>query len=146
MVDVGGVVDVTDVTELDDDEGKRVTVVVRYEGGETTLHVPRGQTLRDALLGASAEATSDGTDRSSSFRDGDLSPYTRLTERANCGGRGLCATCGVRLRTGPDPEHWHDRLAARFGYPRLSCQVEVEEGMVVELDEEKLVWGRRESE
>jgi ferredoxin len=113
----------------EDDEGDaRVLVVVRHADGETTLRVRRGLILRDVL------------------REHGLSPYTRLTERANCGGRGLCATCGVRLRAGPDPDHWHDRLAARFGYPRLSCQVRVEDGMVVELDEEKRVWGRRESE
>lgn len=105
-----------------------VSLVVRHTDGETTLTVRRGRVLRDVL------------------REHDLSPYTRVTERANCGGRGICATCGVRLRVGPEPTHWHDRLADRFGYPRLSCQVSVEEGMVVELDEEKLVWGRRESE
>jgi ferredoxin len=103
----------------------RVTV---HDGEETTvLTAPAGTTLRDLLL------------------DAGLSPYTRLTGRANCGGRGLCATCGVRIRSdGPAPDHWHDRLAARFDYPRLSCQVTVEEDMTVELPE-KLVWGGRES-
>jgi ferredoxin len=106
--------------------GDRVSITVRHADGETTLGARRGSTLRDVLV------------------EHGFSPYTRLTERVNCGGRGLCATCGVRLREGPTPDHWHDRLADRFGYPRLSCQVTVEEGMVVELDEEKLVWGRRE--
>jgi ferredoxin len=105
---------------------EQVSFVVRDADGETTLHARAGRILRDVLL------------------EYDRSPYTRLTERANCGGRGLCATCGVRLRTGPAPDHWHDRLAERFGYPRLSCQVRVEDGMVVELDEEKVVWGARE--
>jgi ferredoxin len=117
------------VTDTDgDDEEARVTLVVRHGTGETTLGVRQGRVLRDVLL------------------EHGFSPYSRATERLNCGGRGLCATCGVRLRAGPAPDHWHDRLADRFGYPRLSCQVEVEEGMVVELDEEKLVWGRREPE
>jgi ferredoxin len=107
---------------------ERVSVLVRHGDGETALDVRRGRTLRDVLL------------------EHDLSPYTRLTRRANCGGRGVCATCGVRLREGPDPDHWHDRIAARFGYPRLSCQVTVEEAMVVELDEEKLIWGGRASD
>jgi len=111
----------------EDDDPEQVRVVVRHAAGETTLYARRGRVLRDVL------------------REHDRSPYTRLTERANCGGRGLCATCGVRLRVGPEPSHWHDRLAERFGYPRLSCQVRVEEGMVVELDEEKVVWGKRES-
>jgi Na+-transporting NADH:ubiquinone oxidoreductase subunit NqrF len=43
------------------------------------------------------------------------------------------------------PRHWHDRLAARFGYPRLSCQVTVEDDLLVELPD-KLVWGSRDSE
>lgn len=113
-----------------------VPVVVRHADGETTLRVARGERLRDAL------------------RDADRSPYTRLTERVNCGGRGLCATCGVRLRTPvvegdedwsvPTPEHWHDALAARFGYPRLSCQVVVDRPLVVELVADKRVWGGRE--
>lgn len=109
-------------------DGERVSLVVRHAQGETVVNALPGRTLRDVL------------------REHDLSPYTRLTERANCGGRGLCATCGVRVREGPEPDHWHDKLAERFGYPRLSCQVEVREDMVVELDEEKVVWGRRESE
>ncbi|EMA01137.1 2Fe-2S iron-sulfur cluster-binding protein [Haloferax denitrificans] len=92
----------------------------------TDLDVERGTVLRDALL------------------DAGLSPYARLTKRVNCGGRGLCATCGVRVRSGePTPDHWHDGLAARFGYPRLSCQVRVDEPMTVELVE-KVVWGGRE--
>lgn len=111
-----------------DADTERVSVTVRHVGGETVVEARPGRTLRDVLL------------------EHGLSPYTRLTDRVNCGGRGLCATCGVRLRAGPAPEHWHDRLADRFGYPRLSCQIEVREGMIVELDEEKVVWGARESE
>ena len=73
----------------------------------------------------------------------DLSPYTRWTKHANCGGRGLCATCGVRLDEGPPPQHWHDRLAARWGYPRLSCQIAVDRSLTVFLLPEKRVWGGR---
>jgi ferredoxin len=112
------------VTDSDDVDAARV--IVHHEGGPTELTATPGEPLRDALL------------------DAGLSPYSRLTERANCGGRGLCATCGVRLLSEHAPEHWHDRLAARFGYPRLSCQVPVADGMVVALDEAKLVWGERE--
>ena len=103
-----------------------VSVVVVHDDGETKLTVTRGRTLRDVLIEAG------------------FSPYTRLTERANCGGRGLCATCGVRLDD-VDADHWHDRLAARFGYPRLSCQVTVDRDMRVRLVDDKLVWGSRES-
>ena len=126
-------------------------VVETTEGDRHELAVERGRILRDVLLEAGC------------------SPYARATERLNCGGRGLCATCGVRLEAledepevgsredgseggqredGPEgepppPEHWHDRLADGFGYPRLSCQVRVEEPMVVRLVD-KRVWGGRE--
>lgn len=109
--------------------GETDTVTVTVFDGETRtdLSVTPGRTLRDVLL------------------EQDFSPYTRLTASANCGGRGLCATCGVRLRNGPPPKHWHDRLAARFGYPRLSCQETVEADLTVELVENKRIWGSRNS-
>ncbi|ERH05672.1 MAG: Na+-transporting NADH:ubiquinone oxidoreductase, subunit NqrF [Halonotius sp. J07HN4] len=103
-----------------------VRVVVETDDGETELTVQRGRTLRDVL------------------REAGHSPYTALTERANCGGRGLCATCGVRLETEVAPDHWHDELAERFGYPRLSCQVTVDRDLRVRLVDDKLVWGGRE--
>jgi len=99
--------------------------VRRADGSERTLLAPRGATLRDALLA------------------GDCSPYAALAERANCGGRGLCATCGVRFEDPPAPEGWHDRLAARFGYPRLSCRITVREDCAVEIPQ-KRYWGGRE--
>jgi ferredoxin len=103
-----------------------VRVTVRHDGEETVLTTTPGRNLRALLL------------------DAGLSPYTRLTSRANCGGRGICATCGVRIRAGAEPPtHWHDRLADRFGYPRLSCQVTVDDDMTVDLPE-KVVWGGRE--
>lgn len=105
---------------------ERVTIVVIDRTGERhELSVKSGTRLRDALV------------------DAGHSPYTAATSRLNCGGRGLCATCGVRIRAGPSATHWHDRLAARFGYPRLSCQVVVDQPMTVELVD-KLVWGGRE--
>jgi ferredoxin len=101
----------------------RLTV---HTGAEThELVVAVGANLRQTLL------------------DAGLSPYAALTRRANCGGRGVCATCGVWLDDGPTPGHWHDRLAERFGYPRLSCQVTVEQDMVVWLLPEKRIWGGR---
>ena len=105
------------------DDTVPLTVLDGDDRTETAVEV--GANLREVLLDAGA------------------SPYAPATRRLNCGGRGLCATCGVRVREGPPPEHWHDRLAARFGYPRLSCQVTVEEPMTVELVD-KLVWGSRE--
>jgi ferredoxin len=104
------------------------THVVRVHDGAAwhQLTVPHGSVLRDVLLRH------------------DLSPYTRWTRRLNCGGRGLCATCGVRFdEKAPPPAHWHDRLAARFGYPRLSCQIRVTRPLTVRLLPEKIIWGQR---
>ncbi|WP_348610022.1 2Fe-2S iron-sulfur cluster-binding protein [Halobaculum rarum] len=121
----------------DDDETDNspssVPVRVRHGDDEVTLHVEHGARLRDALLAADRDDA-----------DLDLSPYATATERINCGGRGLCATCGVRVIDGPEASHWHDRLAERFGYARLSCQIVVSEPMTVELLTEKRVWGGRE--
>jgi ferredoxin len=98
-----------DQTTGDDPTTTEVRVTVRHGDEETVVRTTPGRNLRTLLL------------------DAGLPPYTRLTSRANCDGRGICATCGVRIREGADPPgHWHDRLAARFGYPRLSCQVTVE--------------------
>jgi ferredoxin len=73
-----------------------------------------------------------------------FSPYSRYTSKLNCGGRGLCATCGVWISTEHiTPRHWHDRLAERYGYARLSCQIVIEKDMHIVLDTEKLIWGSR---
>jgi ferredoxin len=103
-----------------------VEILVHHGEETTTITVDRGTVLRDAL------------------READLSPHSRVGRRVNCGGRGLCATCGVRiLDADPDPDHWHDGLADRLGYPRLSCQIRVTEDLTVAIPE-KLVWGGRE--
>jgi ferredoxin len=73
-----------------------------------------------------------------------ITPYASLPNRVNCGGRGLCATCGVSIELGePQPVHWHDKLAARFGYPRLSCQITVNGAITVRILTDKLIWGSR---
>lgn len=90
------------------------------------LEAPPGSNLREVLLAAK------------------ISPYTALTRVANCGGRGLCATCGVWIETGePAPQHWHDRIGSRFGYPRLSCQVTVDNPMTIRILTDKWIWGGR---
>lgn len=88
--------------------------------------VSNGRNLRRALL------------------DAGFSPYTPLTARLNCGGRGICATCGVWIHE-PNvrPTHWHDKLAKIYGYPRLSCQIQVESDMTIEMVTEKKIWGSR---
>lgn len=101
-------------------------VRVLIDDQEQILKVAHGANLRRSLLNA------------------NLSPYTRITEVMNCGGRGLCATCGVWFEAGePQPRHWHDKSAASFGYPRLSCQIDVETDMTVRLLTDKWVWGKR---
>jgi ferredoxin len=73
-----------------------------------------------------------------------ISPYTNITASLNCAGRGLCATCGVDILDGaPEAEHWHDKAAQRFGYPRLSCQVTITQPLRVRIMTEKWIWGRR---
>lgn len=105
-----------------------VSVTVRTGEYETTLRVERGRRLRDALLEAGFEV---------------YGPASRV---ANCGGRGLCGTCGVRFEDDdgaeiPEPTHWHDRAADRYGYPRLSCQVPVDRPLTVRVPS-KVMWGQ----
>ena len=96
----------------------------RQDGDEeTTIEVERGANLRDALL------------------ERGFDVYGTLSRHANCGGRGLCSTCTVEVDPAPEPTHWHDAAAVRFGYPRLSCCIEVEEPMTVRLLD-KRVWGQ----
>lgn len=100
-----------------------VPVTVVEDGTRTTIDVEAGTTLRDALLHHGFDV------------------YGSVSKRANCGGRGLCGTCGVRVDPEPEPEHWHDAAAARFGYPRLSCRITVEAPLTVRLVEKRL-WGQ----
>jgi ferredoxin len=102
-----------------------VSLTVHHGDEKTVLAVERGSNLRRVLL------------------DAGLSPYGSVSRHANCGGRGLCSTCGVEVLTDqPAPRQWHDRLAVAWGYPRLSCQVSVEEPMAVRLLDGKVVWGQ----
>jgi ferredoxin len=96
------------------------------DSSQLTLEVPIGTNLREVLL------------------ENDYSPYVKLTQKLNCGGRGLCATCGVWVDANePAPQHWHDRLAKTFGYPRLSCQITIQEDMTVRILGDKWIWGGR---
>lgn len=72
------------------------------------------------------------------------SPYTYFTKTVNCGGRGICATCGVWVLTKEvEASHWHDRAAAAWGYPRLSCQLVVDRDMAIARVPDKWIWGGR---
>lgn len=104
------------------------TLTVLTGDQRQSLTVPHGANLRQTLL------------------DAGISPYTQVTRSLNCGGRGLCATCGVRFESGePEPVHWHDRAAKSFGYPRLSCQIRVTQDMTVRILTEKVIWGNRQT-
>ncbi|QCC46236.1 2Fe-2S iron-sulfur cluster-binding protein [Halobellus limi] len=103
--------------------GDLVPLTVLDGDDETVLEVERGVVLRDALV------------------DRGFPVYGTVSRHANCGGRGLCATCTVEVDPAPEPTHWHDAAARRFGYPRLSCQVRVEEPTTVRLLD-KRVWGQ----
>lgn len=98
-----------------------ITVINGEE--ETTIEVDRGDILRDALL------------------ERGFPVYGTVSQYANCGGRGLCSTCTVEVDPAPEPTHWHDAAAVQFGYPRLSCCIEVEEPLTVRLLD-KLLWGQ----
>lgn len=96
---------------------------VPLEGPTDQWSVPYGTNLREALL-----------------KRGH-SPYVQLTQKWNCGGNGICATCGVGIKEDPPPVHWHDYLARRFNYPRLSCQITVQKPLrIYQVD--KWIWGK----
>ena len=106
-------------------EEKIQLCIYDLHGVEYRLNVESGANLRQVML------------------EKGISPYTRYTRKLNCGGRGICATCGVWIETSePAPDHWHDKAAKQFGYPRLSCQIRVKEDMVVRLVD-KMIWGGR---
>ena len=100
-----------------------ITVLVGEDKHE--IKAEQGDILRDVLLAQG------------------FSPYTHVTRKLNCGGRGLCATCGVWIEEDVQPKHWHDKAADAFGYPRLSCQITVEQDMTVRLLTDKVIWGAR---
>ena len=102
------------------------TVTVLIDDDVRQLSVEDGANLRRTLL------------------DAGISPYATIPDKVNCGGRGLCATCGVWIEDGePAPQHWHDRIGSRFGYPRLSCQITVSRPMTVRILTDKWMWGKR---
>ncbi len=102
------------------------TLKVHSGGKIHEVQVVEGSNLRKVLL------------------ENGLSPYTCFTQKLNCGGNGICATCGVWIigEHDPSPTHWHDKLAKRFGYSRLSCQIQVNADLEIELDDKKIIWGK----
>lgn len=101
-------------------------LIIHVDGHRESHSVEQGANLRNTLIQLGH------------------SPYAKVTRNLNCGGRGLCATCGVEvLGTPPAAVHWHDKAAQRFRYPRLSCQIQVEEDLEIRLLTGKKVWGKR---
>lgn len=124
------------------------TLSVETQGKTHRLEVLHGANLRKALL------------------ENGFSPYALLAQTFNCGGRGLCATCGIWLKFSdspvspntslsdelpnsslsgiePEPVHWHDKAAQRFRYPRLSCQIKITSDLTVRIIDDKKMWGKR---
>lgn len=106
------------------DMGDRVILTVIHDDEEHVVEIAYGVNLREALL---AEG---------------FPVYGSISKHANCGGRGLCSTCTVEINPAPEATHWHDSAAVRFGYPRLSCCIEVTEPLTVGLLEDKRIWGQ----
>jgi ferredoxin len=104
-----------------------IPVTVREDGEETVIEAERGAILRDVL------------------RSNGVDVYGSVSRVTNCGGRGLCGTCGVRIEgadgTAVPAAGLHDAAAKRWGYLRLSCRIRVTEPMTVELVE-KVLWGQ----
>jgi ferredoxin len=102
------------------------TITILHGDTQTYLEVDEGANLRKMLL------------------QHGISPYAPLARKVNCGGRGICATCGVWVESPTlAPMHWHDKLADGFGYPRLSCQITVDNDMTIRLVDDKWLWGNR---
>jgi len=102
-----------------------VLTIIDLEGQVHGLEVAPGSNLREVVLQRS------------------YSPYTKITANLNCGGRGICATCGVWIEEGrATPVHWHDKAARHFGYPRLSCQVTLTTDLTIRMVD-KWIWGSR---
>lgn len=77
------------------------------------------------------------------LKSNQIDVYGSASSKINCGGNGLCATCGVYVISGrANSNHWHDQLAEKFGYPRLTCQIVLEEDLIIKKPERKIMWGQ----
>ena len=107
------------------DVSKQVKLTVWKNRMKYEFLLPIGKNLRKVLI------------------EKGVSPYSAFNNKINCRGNGLCATCGVFVMdSDPTPTHWHDHIARSFGYPRLSCQIEIKEDMEIEIPP-KWIWGKR---
>ncbi|MEL6558769.1 MAG: 2Fe-2S iron-sulfur cluster-binding protein [Bacteroidota bacterium] len=77
------------------------------------------------------------------LKSNHIDVYGSVSSKLNCGGNGLCATCGVYVISGDAKiSHWHDQLAEKFGYPRLTCQIALEEDLIIKKPDRKIIWGQ----
>lgn len=103
----------------------RVCITVYFNGHKKIIETEKGSNLRKVLI-----------------KNG-CSPYSTIGERFNCGGNGICAMCGVWItQHEPKPNHWHDWIAKKSGYSRLSCQITIEAPLEIQIDENKTIWGK----
>lgn len=102
-----------------------VTIRVLDGDNEKLIQAEKGETLLSAL------------------KKNEVNIYGALSSKINCGGRGICATCGVYILSDDiQPIHWHDQLASTFGYPRLSCQIKIVDDMTIRKPTGKVMWGQ----
>lgn len=101
------------------------TVTVIIDNSLESFSVEKGSNLLEAL------------------KERDINIYGTLSSKLNCGGRGICATCGIYIiENTVVPKHWHDKLAHTFGYPRLSCQITIDEDIMIKKPDNKIIWGQ----
>ena len=102
-----------------------ITIKYLVNGDEKILKANKGDNLLQVL------------------KSNQIDVYGSLSAKLNCGGNGLCATCGVYVISGnADISHWHDQLAEKFGYPRLTCQIVLEEDLIIKKPDSKVMWGQ----
>ncbi|MEL7145011.1 MAG: 2Fe-2S iron-sulfur cluster-binding protein [Bacteroidota bacterium] len=103
----------------------QVEVKIIFENEVQVIAARKGDNLREVLM------------------TNGVNLYGALSQHINCGGRGICATCGVYLLSSDvPPTHWHDKLAKKFGYPRLTCQITLTENIQIAIPKNKIIWGQ----
>jgi len=100
---------------------ERIPVTVISGSEETTIEVDRGTNLRKALL------------------EREFPVYGTVSQYANCGGRGLCATCTVEVD--PPRSQLTGTTPSPSGSATPACCIEVDEPITVRLLD-KHVWGQ----
>lgn len=89
---------------------------IYFEEQNRTIQVEPGSNLRQAAI------------------DNKISIYPHIRKILNCRGRGLCASCRVKIVSGtvdPRNEVEQDKLKKADPEVRLACQITVQDNLVV---------------